>query len=115
MCIRDRGKEGVKRFALSSDAIPDSRKGKVLFKGYSIQHFIEVYGAIPNASRLVAKKDNSCKLLELYKDFLTFIEYVVNNEMKLPVGSIEQRGRVMACIERYILRMLYPRYSISCL
>lgn len=109
----NQGKGGVKKLALSSDAVPESRKGKVLFKGYSIQHFIEVYGAIPNVSKLVAKKDNSCKLLELYKDFLTFIEHVVNNEMKLPIGSAEQRGRVMACIERYILRMLYPRYSIS--
>lgn len=92
--------------------VESNKKRNVLFKGNSIQDFIVIYGNLPDISLLVANRDNSTHLLQLFRDFLRLIDHVVMTDMHLPMLNDEQKEKAIEYIERHLFLKLYSRYGL---
>eukprot|EP00826_Nyctotherus_ovalis_P023600 TRINITY_DN1814_c0_g2_i1.p1 TRINITY_DN1814_c0_g2~~TRINITY_DN1814_c0_g2_i1.p1 ORF type:complete len:246 (-),score=22.42 TRINITY_DN1814_c0_g2_i1:65-802(-) len=91
----------------------EAMKASCLFTGRTIDEFVEIYGKMPNINKLIARREDPERLIELYRDFLILTDRTIDKSQELPLCVDENRKNIVSHIERYIMTKLYaPLFSV---
>jgi len=78
--------------------------------GRTIDDFIKIYGDIPKITKLITRKEDPNKLIDVLRDFILLVKDTIELFQEPPLSNKANIRRVMFYIENYIITELYALY-----